>query len=264
MYDARKNYITCNKRQYKVSLELILIMHICVLGASGRSGIHVLKQALNSNHKVTSIVRNARKLEKQIKSPNHEVIEGNVCKADDLKGPFSKADAVISTLGQSPSFRPITIYTESTEAIIEAARSSLKSKRILFCSGYGVHPEFRNDLDIFKHFVNYMTLKWVYKMVLENSHKANLMYMAAQDLNWTIVLPPYLLNKPAEVTNKRIVAEEWVHYIYMDNHSMTMMRRADLARFMLQAAEEDKHIKKIVAVAVDDKHYSEAAKLGKV
>ncbi len=234
-------------------------MHICVLGASGRSGIHVVKQALNSNHKVTSIVRNARKLEKQIKSPNHEIIEGNVCKADDLKGPFSKADAVISTLGQSPSFWPITIYTESTEAIIEAARISLKSKRILFCSGYGVHPEFRQDLDFFKHIANYWAWKYVYKKVLENSHKANLMYMAAQDLNWTIVLPPYLLNKPAEVTNKRIIAEEWAHYIYVNGHSMTMMRRADLARFMLQTAEEDRHVKKVVAVAVDDQHYSDAA-----
>ncbi len=206
------------------------------------------------------MVRSAKKLDKMIgKNPNHDVIEGSVFNAEDLKRPFSEADAVLSTLGgKFGSFKPTSIFTDSSSAIIEAARSSLPSKRVIICTGQAVHPEFRHNLP-FNQLYNYPALNIYLKSLLDNLHLSDRMFIAADDIKWTLVAPPYLVSKPDEVSDKQFAAREWTHFNVGFNYAM---RGADVARYLLKVAEQDLHVQKQVAISIDDYQFSEAVKRG--
>src|SRR5690625_7645835 len=88
-------------------------MNILILGATGRVGSCILRLALNENHHVTALVRDADKV--QMKDRNLTIIEGNVLTKSDIFGAIAGMDIVISALGTDGS----TTLSESMPFIIK-------------------------------------------------------------------------------------------------------------------------------------------------
>src|ERR1700740_3604152 len=72
-------------------------MNIVVLGASGKVGREVVKQAIESGHAVTAFVRDATK----VVLPGAKVVVGDARTEADLAQAVDGADAVVSALGTS-------------------------------------------------------------------------------------------------------------------------------------------------------------------
>ncbi|MGG7308828.1 NAD(P)H-binding protein [Curtobacterium sp. AB451] len=85
---------------------------LLVLGGSGRTGVHVLRQAVARGHRVRALVRNPDTVDAPA---DVELIEGTPANIDDIRRAAEGADAVVSALNNSrasdnpwasPSARP--------------------------------------------------------------------------------------------------------------------------------------------------------------
>lgn len=97
-------------------------MKLVLLGANGRTGLHLVRLALEEGADVTAIVRSP---EKQI-GLQHDRLEtriGDPCDADFLATMFAGQDVVVSTLGgRLPTRKATSIYARSAHAMVEAAQ----------------------------------------------------------------------------------------------------------------------------------------------
>ena len=108
-------------------------MKLVVLGANGRTGVHVVQQALEQGFEVTAVVRSEVK-RPSIQHANLTVAVGDPCDPGFLAETFAGKDAVISTLGgRAPTKKATSIYPRSAEAIVDAASQS-GLKRVLVTS----------------------------------------------------------------------------------------------------------------------------------
>lgn len=115
-------------------------MKIVVLGANGRTGVHVVRLALERGARVTAVVRSESK-RPNILHDNLHVAVGDPCDPAFLTDVFQNYDAVISTLGgRLPTKRATSIYFRSAEAIAKAAKETgvssivVTSSALLFSS----------------------------------------------------------------------------------------------------------------------------------
>src|SRR5260221_10726888 len=100
-------------------------MHLMVLGATGRTGGHVLDLALAGGHDVTAFVRSPDKV---VPKPRLRVIGGDPLTGSGLEDALDGCDAVISTLGAPPreALRPSTLMTRFGASTVRA----MKAKRV--------------------------------------------------------------------------------------------------------------------------------------
>ena len=156
-------------------------MRLLLLGATGRTGGHVLDLALAGGHEVTAFVRSPDKV---VPKPRLRVVGGDPFAGSGLADALDGCDAVISTLGAPPreALRPSTLMTRFSAATVRAMnakgvkRLAILSAAVLF-PGKGIHFAF---------------FKWVL-----SHHARDLVLMEAlvrsSDLAWTIARPPRLV-----------------------------------------------------------------------
>ncbi len=113
-------------------------MKLVALGANGRTGRLVLREALERGASVTAVVRSDAK-RPAIRHDRLRVVIGDPCDPHFLATTFQGEDAAISTLGgRRPTKRATSIYYRSAEAIARAAaetgldRIAVTSSALLF------------------------------------------------------------------------------------------------------------------------------------
>lgn len=108
-------------------------MKLIVLGANGRTGLLVLKTALEKGMDVTAVVRTADR-QPEMSHDRLTVVVGDPCDPAFLKAVFRKQDVVVSTLGgRRPTKAATSVYLRSAKAIAEATRE-VGLKRVLVTS----------------------------------------------------------------------------------------------------------------------------------
>ena len=108
-------------------------MKIVLLGANGRTGRLVIRQALAAGHTVTGLVRSADSMT-DVRHDRLQIRVGNVSDPAFLKQVLPGHDAVISTVGpRSPMKSACAIYYESAAALAEAMQATAL-KRVLVTS----------------------------------------------------------------------------------------------------------------------------------
>jgi putative NADH-flavin reductase len=75
---------------------------LLVIGATGRTGVEVVQQALARNHHVTAFVRSPENI--SLKNERLTVLKGDAMDENELFGAIQNHDAVVSTLGTARSF----------------------------------------------------------------------------------------------------------------------------------------------------------------
>ncbi|PIK35867.1 putative flavin reductase (NADPH)-like [Apostichopus japonicus] len=97
------------------------MMKLAILGATGRTGVHLVEQALEEGHEVVAIVRTPSKVTTE--HENLKVVSGDITSTASLKEHFEGCDAVVSCLGAG-TLRNVTLYSESIKIIVAAMRET--------------------------------------------------------------------------------------------------------------------------------------------
>ncbi|MDQ0784744.1 uncharacterized protein YbjT (DUF2867 family) [Streptomyces sp. B3I7] len=205
-------------------------MKFLVLGATGRTGVHFVKKALDQGHQVTALVRRAdAKVD-----PRAQVISGAITDAAVIAAAAEGHDAVISTLGNA-SEAP-TLITDTVRAVIASAKIS-GVDRFLIVSAFGVGDSLPKTSFLVHAIVSSMLRKKYEDKVAAEA------LLKASDLKWTVEYPGPLSNR----SNTRYSAT-----VLEDLKKLSLFpstARENVADFLLRSAVEDTHIRQIVVVA---------------
>ena len=99
-------------------------MRLFVLGATGRTGAHILDLALARGHQVTAFVRSPQKITRRDKALT--VVAGDPLRAEEVARALSGHDAVLSVLAPPgrEGLRPSTLMAESAASTVAAMKTA--------------------------------------------------------------------------------------------------------------------------------------------
>jgi putative NADH-flavin reductase len=200
-------------------------MNFFVIGATGRTGTHVVDIALARGHHVTALVRDTF-------SRAHErlkVTRGNPLDADALATALPGHDVVVSALGpRTGLFEKSTVVRDGAAAAV-AAMTRAGVSRMLFVSA----------LTLFDLPFPMSVAKLFLRNPIEDTLAAETI-IAASPLEWTFARPPSLKEGADEKYRALVDAR------VPGGWSMTF--RA-VAAYLVDEAERSQHARKIVGLA---------------
>lgn len=208
-------------------------MRLTLFGATGRTGRHLLEQALAAGHDVTILARDPSKVAAE--SPRLTVLEGGLRDTAQIEQAVAGADAVLSVLGPREN-KPTFEITQGTETIM-AAMKKHGVRRLIVSAGAGVGDP-NDSPGLFNHLINFL-LKAVSRYVYEDMVKV-VAAVRASDLDWTIVRVPMLTDDPPTGL---------VKVGYVGKGMGPRISRADMADFMLRQLTDDTYIRQAPAIS---------------
>lgn len=201
-------------------------MKIVLLGASGRTGRHLLEQALAQGHAVTVLVRNPGKL--ALRHERLRVIQGDVRDAGPVAQAVAGAEAVLSVLGPT-SNRPEFAVSQGMDNVLAAMRQH-GVRRLVQTVGAGVRDP-RDRPTPLHAFFGILVRLLTPNVLADMTRVAD--KVRASGLDWTIVRAPRLTDGPASGQ---------VRVGYVGRDIGPRLSRADLAGFMLEQLEDPTHL----------------------
>lgn len=198
-------------------------MNVLVVGATGRTGKHVLEQGKERGHRVTAFVRSPSKLD----GANVEIVRGDPTNADALARALSGVDAVISCLGP-PSLGRYTIVEDGARALVAAMDLAHVRRAVVVSAAV-----------LFDGFLTTFARMTFLRNVARDSGAMERI-VRAHDLDWTIVRPPRLVERamtPYDVADDALPP------------GPSTVAFADVAHFMLDELEQRRHVRRVVGMA---------------
>lgn len=200
---------------------------IALFGATGKTGRHVLAQALEAGHSVRALARRPASIE-----TSHDrltVIAGDVLDAAAVRETVRGADVVVSVFGQVKGSPP-TLQTEGTQNIVDAMGAE-GIRRIISLSGGGLPAEGHDQPKTPDKIIKWL-LQRISPQVLADA-EGHLAVLRSSGLDFTVVRGPRLTD--AEPTGEYRVG--WVGV-----NASTQIARGDLARFILTQVDDEQFI----------------------
>jgi len=206
-------------------------MKIAIFGATGKTGIELVKQALEHGHEVTVMVRDPKRL--PTFSTQIKVLVGDFTNLDVVKSTIEGQDAVICTLGSRELYKNSGLRTQATKAII-AAMQEVGVKRLIVMSSMGIGESW-NTLPLFT--------KALFKLFMPAAradHEAQEAAVKSSGLEWTIIRPSGLTDAP------NVSAYEYGKDI---SPKTSRISRANVADFILKAIESNSYIHEALTIS---------------
>lgn len=208
-------------------------MKIAVIGASAGIGLETVKRALERNHEVVALARSAVQ---HPENPLLSSINGDALNKNNLTRAIKGSDAVIVTLGTRKNMDQTTLFSDFAKLLIEVQKESKSKASHLIVTGFGTGESANYVGRFVKLFLKYF-LKDVY------ADKAKMEELiSSSDLNWLIVRPGRLLDKPR--TEKYRI--ETSLYKGID---IGAINRSDVADYLVKQAEQPSDILKFAAIS---------------
>jgi putative NADH-flavin reductase len=196
-------------------------MRIVIFGASGRTGLELLNQAIGQGHNVVAFIRNPAKF--QTRHKNLSIAKGDVLNKEQVENAVSGCEGVLFAVGGKPwEKRPIC--TEGIRNVI-AAMQKPNAQRLVVESAYGV-KETRKRV--------YGRLLWIIIKDIMRDKETMEDAIVASQLDWVIVRPT-LLTKGAKTGKYRVG-----HDLRLG--ILPIISRADVADFMLKQLQDNTYI----------------------
>ena len=208
-------------------------MKLAIFGATGGTGQHLVRQALERGHQVTTLVRSPSKL--GVSSEQLRVVQGELSQADKVAKAVQGAEAVISALGPVEN-KPTFTVSQGTGHILEAMKEH-EVERLVISAGAGVSDP-KDEPKLANRLINFLLKsisRWVYEDMLRT-----VQLVRQSELNWTVVRVPRLTDEQPSGT---------VKFTYVGKGMGFKISRADLARTMLDLAESGEYLKQAPAVS---------------
>ena len=208
-------------------------MNITIIGASAGLGLETVKRGLDRNHSITTLSRTGIEIEEN-RSLN--VIIGDATNKADVLNSIQGADALIVTLGTGKNMKATTLFSDFAKLIVEIHSENKIAIPIIFVTGFGAGES--------KNYVSWLVrlfLKYMLKDVYADKTKMEEI-ITHSDLNWTVVRPGRLLDKP--LTEKYRTENKLFKGINIGG-----INRADVADFLIKQAERQTELKQYVGIS---------------
>jgi len=206
-------------------------MKILLLGATGRTGKHVVDEALQRGYELNCLVRDRQKI--KYTHERLKVFEGSVEKKSDLAAPMKNCEAIINVLNisrrsdlpWSKLTTPPMFLSDVMKNVIELAENN-KIERIIACSAWGA-AETKNDLPRwFRWLIDNSNIGYTYR-----DHERQEKLLMNSTLSWTIV-------RPAGLTNFKKYQGIIESYDNKPKPRMTV-NRISLAKYLVEAISNE-------------------------
>ena len=201
-------------------------MKLAILGATGRTGVHLVAQALDAGHEVVALARTPSKVD--VDRERLTMVQGDVRDPEKLATVVDGADAVLSVLGPTSNV-PVHEVSKGMANVL-AAMEQHGVRRLLQSVGAGVGDP-RDKPGLFDRVIKVL-LKLASRYVYEDMVRVAEM-IRASDLDWTLVRVPMLTDDPPAGA---------VKVGYLGQGVGVRVSRADLAAFMLSQVNEDSYL----------------------
>ena len=165
---------------------------LAVFGASGRTGMEVLRHAVAAGHQVIGICRDPAKLSGL--AFDVDVRGADVLDPASMVKVLDDADAVISTLGPDNGRQPTEVCSQGMRTIIRQMRL-VGVRRIVAVSAVPVSAP--SEKTSFERVVLHPILWRVFGGCYRDLRLMESELAAADDLEWAVVRPPMLTNGTA-------------------------------------------------------------------
>ena len=190
-------------------------MKLVVFGSTGGIGAHVVEQALEAGHQVTAVARRPEAV--TLRHKCLEVVQGDVLDAESVRGVVIGKDVVVSALGARDR-GPTTVYSQGNINIIQAMKAA-HVRRIFCISASGLDPAIWWQKVAAKLFLWPLLNNMYSDLVLMEKE------VSASNLDWTILRPPQLTNKPRTGHYQSVVNQQLSHG--------SRISRADVADYIV-------------------------------
>ena len=198
-------------------------MKILVLGATGATGRLIVSNAAAKGYEVVALVRAKAKASNLAGA---ELVEGDARDPAALSRAIAGCDAVISSLGTPMSpFREVTLLSQATRALV-GVMAQHNIRRLVCITGLGAGDSRGHGGVFFDRLFLPLMLRKVYadKNRQEDAIRAS-------SLDWTIVRPAVLNDKPARGGIKALTDLSGIHG--------GTIARSDVAEFVVQQLATD-------------------------
>lgn len=207
-------------------------MRLLVLGATGGTGLEIIRQALDCGHSVAALVRTTDRLR-----PFRDRItikQGNLLNSADLEQAVRGNDALISAFGpRVPTSKADAHLLQQFAEALTKAMQRTEVRRVVVES---VAFLFRESLLP----PAYLLGRLLFPRTVADAAAMERIF-ADSDLDWTMVRPPELTDKP--YSGKYRVQEDHLPLLGFK------IARADVADFMIKAVESHASSRKVVGVS---------------
>ena len=201
-------------------------MKIIVFGATGKTGQHVWRAALEQGHDVTAFARSPHKIER---NPELRVVQGDVTDAASVAEAVAGHDAAIVALG-SNGLRDKTTLSTGTKTVVDGMTLH-GVERLVVLSAAGVGDSWGQVS---------LLARVMFRTLLRNihaDHTAQEAIVRASSLDWTIVRAAILSDDPA--SGKTTAT---------NTGKIVRIGRADLAAFLVREAGEGAYSRQAISV----------------
>jgi len=204
---------------------------LLVPGATGGTGLQVVSQAIQRGHSVTAFVRNPSLL--NAFSKHLRIMKGDSLSSAELERAAANQDAVLSGFGpRVPQSKVDSSLMQDFATALTKAMTRAGARRVVVVSMAFL---FKDSLIP----PAYLLGRLFFPRIVADAEKMERV-IADSGLDWTIVRPPRLTDKP--MTRKYRVRKG-----HLPRFGFTISR-ADTADFLLRAVDDRETVQKIIGV----------------
>jgi uncharacterized protein YbjT (DUF2867 family) len=202
------------------------VAKVLVIGASRGIGFETVRTALRAGHSVRALARSAESI--PIQNAGLDKVSGNALDSDTIRNALQDINAVIQTLGVDVSPRAVfertTLFSQSTCILVNAMKDA-GMKRLITVTGLGAGDSRGHGGVLYDVVVFPLLLKRVY-----DDKDVQEWIIKSSGLDWTIVRPGLLTNRPATGGYRVLTApEDW---------RFGMISRANVADFLVRQIDD--------------------------
>ena len=214
-------------------------MKILLLGATGRTGIQIIEEAIKRGHRISAIARDPDKL----KDYDIEITQGTPYNYEIVEKAITGCEAVINTLNVSRKLdNPWAPLRAPKDMISKSASNTIKAmekvgiKRFIALSTIGAGRSWKKTPIILKLIVSFSNLKHAF---LDHGKQEEILENSAID--YTICRAPMLSNKTNETGAIATVEGVKPADMYLSRNSA--------AEFFLRIIEKKEHIRETISLS---------------
>lgn len=215
------------------------IRTVAVFGANGLTGRLLVEELLGRGRCVRAITRDHGAMQAEI--PGAEVVQADATNRIQVEEAIEGCDAVVSVLGTKYSKRPLSLYSASALAIVDAMHFR-GLRRLVVTSAVAATTWRDPQMSWLEQLLITSVLERLGATLYEDMRRMEAI-VAASDLDWTIMRPLGLasMNQPTDYAVAR------------DHISGKQTARCDLASAIVDQLDHATDLQSVVAVATTNK-----------